>query len=128
MKTSTVPKIFETNHTAQIKWLNGQIAKNNTSIFLNPSKALEAYDTLNNENMGIIDKEIETFIKRYLSESGIKKLGVTLRVAETRAKKGKFRLQCNIEYSNNIKLEKMMKAKGMEKGDVINQLIEQAVI
>ena len=78
--------------------------------------------------MGIIDKEIETFIKRYLSESGIKKLGVTLRVAETRAKKGKFRLQCNIECKNNNKLEKMMKDKSMGKGDVIDWLIEQAVI
>lgn len=128
-KLSDMPKALKSNHQTQIKWLDGQIAKNNRSIFLNPEKAEAAYNKLNEENMGQIEKkDLEKFVARYLSESGIKKIITTIRVAETRAKKKGFKLQCNIEFSNNQKLEKLMKATGMNKGEVINKLIELANI
>ena len=117
-------ELFTSNHTAQSKWIDGQIAKNNMAIFLNPHKAEVAWDEL---KLGLIidDQTLENFVGRYLSEVGIKKLYTTLRVAETRAKKTGFRLQCNIEYSANQKLEKMMRKTGLSKGELLSQLIEQ---
>ena len=123
-KPNDIPSPLKSNHTAQTKWLNGQIAKNNNSIFLNPKKAVAAYNTLLDGTMGLIDNsEIEKFMARYLSESGIKKLSITLRVAETRAKSKGFKLQCNISSSSNQKLERFMEATGMNKGEVIDLLI-----
>lgn len=122
-------ELFTSNHTAQIKWINGQIAKNNSSIFLNPQLAEKAWNDLNVKNMGIIDdQDVEAFMSRYLSKSGDSKLYTTLRVAETRAKKAGFRLQCNIEYSANQKLEKMMRQTGQSKGELLSRLIEQATV
>ena len=118
----TNPKIFTTNHNAQIKWLDGQIAKNNGSIFLNSVKAEAAWRKLKRDL--IIDEQaLEKFVSRYLSEAGIKKLHITLRVAEARAKKKTFRLQCQIEYSANRKLESMISKTGLSKGELISQLI-----
>ena len=116
--------LFTSNHTAQSKWIDGQIAKNNMAVFLNPHKAEAAWDELKSELI-IGDQALENFVKRYLSEVGIKKLYTTLRVAETRAKKTGFRLQCNIEYSANQKLEKIMRKTGLSKGELLSQLIEQ---
>jgi hypothetical protein len=74
--------LFTSNYTAQIKWLDGQIAKNNGSIFLNPKLAEKAWNDLNIKNMGIIDdQDVEAFMSRYLSKSGDSKLYTTLRVA-----------------------------------------------
>jgi len=127
-KLTDIPKIFTTNHSAQINWLTGHLTKNNGSIFLNIDKAEKAFSKLLTENMGQIEnKDLEKFVARYLSETGIKKLTTTLRVAETRAKKKAFKLQCNIKYSNNQKLEKLMIDTGMKnKGEVIDKLIELA--
>jgi hypothetical protein len=122
-------ELFSSNHVAQIKWLDGQIAKNNGAIFLNQKLAEKAWNDLNVKNMGIIDdRDVEAFMSRYLSKSGDNKLYTTLRVAETRAKKAGFRLQCNIEYSANQKLEKMMRQTGISKGNFLNRLIEQATV
>ena len=123
----TNPKIFTTNHNAQIKWLDGQIAKNNGSIFLNSVKAEAAWRKLKRDL--IIDEQaLEKFVSRYLSETGIKKLHITLRVAETRAKTKTFRLQCQIEYSANRKLESMIRKTGLSKGELISQLIDQSEV
>ena len=127
MKLVDMPKIFITNHTAQRTWLENQMKKFNLEIFLNPERAIAAWNKLLDANMGSIeDKDLEKFVARYLSELGIKKLTITLRVAETRAKRKGFKLQCNIDYSNNQKLDLLMEATGMSKGDVINKLIELA--
>ena len=122
-------ELLKTNHTAQIQWLRNQVAKNNNSIFLNPTLGNKAWKELLSENMGQIDdQELEKFVARYLSESGIKKLHITLKVAETRAKKKGFRLQCNIDYSSNNKLEKLVTETGMTKGELISKLIDLAEI
>ena len=64
-KSANKPTILTTNHTMQIKWLDGQIIKNNNSIFLNPNLALKAYEKLKDENMGILNgEETEAFIAR----------------------------------------------------------------
>lgn len=119
-------ELFASNHTAQIKWLNGQIAKNNGSIFCNPKLAEKAWEAINVKNIGILDdQDVEEFVSRYLSEKGNKKLYTTLRVAETRAKKNGFRLQCNIEYSANQKLEKIIRKTRQSKGDFISLLLDQ---
>lgn len=120
-------ELFTSNHAAQSKWIDGQIAKNNMAIFLNPHKAETAWDELKSE-LFIDDQALEYFVGRYLSETGIKKLYTTLRVAETRAKKTAFRLQCNIEYAANQKLEKMMRQTGQSKGELLSRLIEQATV
>jgi hypothetical protein len=121
--------LLKSNHTAQITWLEGQIAKNNGSIFLNSNLAIKAWSDLKGENIGFIDdQDVEAFMSRNLSKAGGEKLYTTLRVAETRAKKNGFRLQCNIDYSANQKLEKMMRQTGQNKGDLLNRLIEQATV
>jgi len=126
---STKVELLASNHTAQIKWLEGQIAKNNHSIFLNPELAEKEWRELTNENTGIIDDQlVESFVSRYLSKTGGDKLYTTLRVAETRAKKSGFRLQCNIDYSSNQKLESMMRKMGVSKGELINHLIKQSEV
>ena len=124
-KLADMPAVFKTNHTGQISWLDGQLRKNNSSIFLNPARAEAAWAKLHKE-LVIDDREVEKFMARYLSKTGIQKLTTTLRVAETRAKKAGFKLQCNIEYANNQKLEKLMKATGLKKGEMIDLLIELA--
>jgi len=119
-------ELLSSNHTAQITWLNGQLAKNNSSIFLNPGLAEKAWRKLQNNNMGIMDdNDVEAFMSRYLSKSGEDKLYTTLRVAESRAKKNGFRLQCNIEYSANQKLEKILRKTRQSKGDFLSLLLDQ---
>jgi hypothetical protein len=120
-------ELFASNHTAQIKWLDNQIAKHNRGIFLNPLLAEEAWIKLKDKSMGIIENlNVEAFMARYLSDKGSDKLYTTLRVAETRAKKNGFRLQCNIEYSANLTLENLSVKTGMSKGELISKLIEQS--
>lgn len=119
-------EILKTNHTAQIKWLDNQILKNNLSIFLNAKRALTAYNKLKADNMGqISDQEVEKFVSSRLSETGMKKLITTLRVAETRAKSG-FTLQATITVQNKQKLDYLAAETGMKKNDIINKLIELA--
>lgn len=118
---------FASNHTAQIAWLDGQIAKNNLGIFINPQLAEKEWNRLKDANMGIIDDQnVEAFMSRYLSEVGDKKLYTTLRVAETRAKKSGFRLQCSIDYSANRQLQVLAARTGLSKGELISKLIEQS--
>lgn len=124
---SKASEILKTNHTAQLKWLDGQIKKDNMSIFLNAKLAMTAYKRLQNKNMGIIDdKDVEKLIGDRLTDEAKKKLVTTLRVAETRSKKNGFQLQATITYSNNEKLKMLMTETGMKKQDVINKLIELA--
>jgi len=116
--------ILKSNHTAQMNWLTNQLAKNNTSIFLNPIKSIKAWDNLLEQNMGQIgDQELYKFITRYLSESGLKKLYTTLRVAKSRQEKNSFRLQCNIDHSSNYKLDKLVAETGLTKGKLLSKLI-----
>lgn len=125
-KLSDMPKITKTNHTAQIKWLDGQIRKNNNSIFLNPKLALPAYEKINDIEMGLVtNRELEKFISRYLSESGIKKLVTTLRVAETRSKCG-FSLQVTISNQSKSKLDYLANKTGMKKNEIVEKLLELA--
>ena len=120
-------ELFASNYTGQIAWLDGQIRKNNRSIFINPQLAEEAWIKLKDESIGIIDNsDVEAFMSRYLSEKGSSKLYTTLRVAETRAKKNGFRLQCNIEYSANRSLEVLAARTGLSKGELISKLINQS--
>jgi vacuolar-type H+-ATPase subunit I/STV1 len=120
-------ELLTSNYMAQITWLRGQIAKNNGAIFLNSNLAIKAWNELEKENTSLIDdQDVEAFMSRYLSKSGEDKLYTTLRVAETRAKKNSFRLQCNIEYSANQKLEVIVAKTGLSKGELISKLIEQS--
>lgn len=121
-------EILKTNHIAQITWLDNQIRKNNLSIFMNAKRAMVAYEKLQSKEMGqISDKDIEKFMASRLSESGLKKLVTTLRVAETRAKSG-FALQATITAKNKAKLDYLASKTGMKKNDIINKLLEMSDI
>jgi hypothetical protein len=119
-------EILKTNHVAQSIWLDGQLRKNNLSIFLNAKIAIAAYEKLNSDCMGLIsDSDLEEFISSRLSKNGMKKLITTLRVAESRSKNG-FALQASITQDNKNKLDYLASRTGMKKNDVINKLIELA--
>lgn len=118
--------LLKTDHHRQIAWLDGQIKKNNTSIFLNAPLAIKAYDAFSAELLPS-DQEIEKFIFRYLSEQGKRKLITTLRVADTRRKNSCLsRLQVNLEPKNNRKLDKLVKKSGLSKTELINMMIDGA--
>jgi len=119
-------EILKTNHIAQLKWLDGQLRKNNMSIFLNGKIATDAYEKLNQDSVGLISNEdVEHFVATKLSEQGIKKLITTLRVAESRSKSG-FPLQANITEKNKSKLDYLTAKTGMKQNEVINKLIEMS--
>ena len=122
---SKANEILKTEHTKQLKWLDGQIAKNDNSIFVNPKTAIDNYEALKDESLVISNDEIEKYIARNLSEAGKKKLITTLRVAETRAKAG-AKLQVTITEKNKSKLDYLADKTGMKKVDIINKLIEMA--
>lgn len=118
--------LFKTEHLRQLSWMDGQIKKNDTSIFLNASLAIKAYDALKSELVPT-EEAIEKFMFRYLSESGKKKLITTLRVADTRRKNSCLsRLQVNLEPKNNRKLDKLVKKTGLSKTELINMMIDGA--
>lgn len=123
--------ILKTEHSKQLSWVRKQIENSNTSIFLNPLKAFQAFDALTDESKGgslIVDDEIiEKYIFRYLSDSGKKKLITTLRVAETRKKKsGLTMLQVNLEPRNQQRLNELAELSGLTKTDLINKMIQCA--
>ena len=126
-KLSDMPEIFKTDHERQSTWIDGQIKKNNGAIFLNQVRAEAAYAKLKDDSMGLIDnRDLEKFVARYFSPVGLKKLNTTLRVAKSRSEAKSFRLQCNIDYSANSKLERFMQATGLGKGELLTKLIELA--
>lgn len=126
-RLADMPKITTTNHTAQVTWLENQFKKCNDSVFMKKETAQKAWNKILDENLGLpVNREIEKFMAKYLNKTGVKALTNTLRVAETRAKKKGFKLQCNIKVSNNRKLEEMMNATGLTKGAVLDKLIELA--
>ncbi len=118
--------ILKTEHSKQVSWLENQIKKNNTSIFLNSSLAIPAFDKLNSELM-ISNEDVQNYVFRYLSDSGKKKLVTTLRVAETRRKKSFLvSLQVNLEPNNNQRLNELAKQSGLTKTALINEMIRCA--
>jgi macrodomain Ter protein organizer (MatP/YcbG family) len=118
--------ILKTEHHKQVAWLKKQIEKNNTSIFLNPSLAVPAFDALNSDFI-TPDEHVERYIFRYLSDSGKKKLVTTLRVAETRRKKSFLvSLQVNLEPNNNQRLTELSKQSGLTKTELVNKMIQCA--
>lgn len=116
--------LLKTDHTRQINWLENQIKKNNTSIFLNAKRAEKAFDELRKKLIPD-DSEVEAYMKRYLSDTGKKKLVTTLRVALTRAKT-ESRLQVDITSKNNSKLEYLKTQTNLTKQEIINKLIDNA--
>lgn len=122
---SKTSEILKTEHAKQLLWLDGQIRKNNTRIFVNPKKAIEFYEGLQSNSLIIEHADIEKFMARFLSDSGKKKLITTLRVAETRAKSGAT-VQVRLKTKNKDKLDYLVSKTGMKKVDIINKLIEMA--
>ena len=119
--------ILQTDHTKQLIWLEKQIQKNNTSIFLNPERAIDAYEGLKGDSLILSEVDIEKFVARYLSEPGKKKLITTLRVAETRRKKSNLvMLQVNLEPNNNKRLTELSESSGLTKTEIINKMIQCA--
>lgn len=120
------PSILSTEHDRQFNWLTKQIKNFNLSIFLNPKLAMDAFESLNESSPGFLDnKDLEKYVERYLSEVGHKRLITTLRVAESRSKKG-FSLQANISRRSNGKLNYMVGKTAMKKNELIDKLIEVA--
>jgi macrodomain Ter protein organizer (MatP/YcbG family) len=118
--------ILKTDHTKQIAWLENQIKKNNTSIFLNSARAIDAFRALDGE-LFPTDESIEMYVSRFLSDSGKKKLVTTLRVAETRRKKSFLvSLQVNLDPNNNQRLTELAKQSGLTKTELINKMIQCA--
>jgi hypothetical protein len=116
--------LLKTEHTKQISWLSNQIKNNKTSIFLNASRAIKAFDDLNSDLI-LEPKAVESYVFRYLSDEGIKRLVTTLRVSETRRRKSFLTmLQVNLEPKNNSKLTKLAEDTGLSKTDLINRMIE----
>ena len=70
-------ELLKTNHSKQLTWLKNQFLKGEMIVFLNPPKARDAYNKID-ENLIINDEDLEAFIARYLSEIGKKKLITTL--------------------------------------------------
>lgn len=120
-------EILKKEHSKQLNWLDGQIKKSAFAIFLNPKKAIDAYEALKAESLIITEDETEKFIARYLSEAGKKKLITTLRVAETRSKAG-AKLQVNITEQNKAKLDYLANKTNLSKVEIINKLIEMSDI
>ena len=119
---------LKNNHTLQISWLENQIAKGNNSIFLNSKNATVAYTKLVNKYTGLIpDDEVEYFMASRLTDSVMKKLLTTLRVAETR-NKSDFTLQVTITNRNRANLEKLASQTGMKRNEIINKLLELATV
>lgn len=118
--------ILKTEHTKQVTWLEKQIKNNNTSIFLNSSLAITAFDRLNSELIAS-DEHVEKYVFRYLSDAGKKKLVTTLRVAETRRKKSFLvSLQVNLDPNNHQRLNELAKQSGLTKTVLINEMIRCA--
>lgn len=123
-------ELLKTEHQVQLNWLKNQIAKiaNEGALsFSNANVAERAYEKLNNENMGLIsNSDLEHFISVHLSEIGIRKLVTTLRVYLKR--NGTERLQVELTNSNKKHLDKLVEVSGQTKREIINQLIENALI
>lgn len=119
--------LLKTEHTRQLNWLANQIKKDNTSIFLNPKLANKAFEKLTTESLIPDESKIEKYMKRYLSESGTKKLVTTLRVALKRAKESN-KLQVNLTIENNSKLEYLKSKTKLTKQEIINKLLEEATL
>ncbi|MGB5444020.1 MAG: hypothetical protein WBM99_00825 [Psychromonas sp.] len=123
-------ELLKTQHQVQLKWLNNQIdkiANDGALSFSNAKVAERAFEKLNKENMGLIsDSDLEHFINIHLSEVGIRKLVTTLRVYLKR--NGTERLQVEITKSNKQLLDKLVNVSGKTKIEIINQLIENALI
>lgn len=117
-------ELLKTNHSKQLTWLKNQFLKGEMIVFLNPQKARDAYNKID-ENLIINDEDLEAFIARYLSEIGKKKLITTLRVALTRAKKEE-RLQVNLSGRSGSKLDYIKKNTGLTKEQIINIMIQKA--
>jgi len=133
MKKRTTPLskaqiTLKNNHISQVNWLENQIAKGNDSIFLNSKNAIVAYTKLVNKHTGLVpDSEIEYFMASRLTESAMKKLITTLRVAETRSK-ADFTLQVSISQRNRMNLERLASQTGMKRNEIINKLLELATV
>lgn len=119
--------LLKTEHTRQIKWLDNQIKKDETSIFLNAKLANKAFEKLTNESLIPDEEKVEKYVKRYLSDTGTKRLVTTLRVALSRAKND-YRLQINLTMKNNSKLEYLKSKTNLTKQEIINKLLEEATL
>lgn len=123
-------ELLKTQHHVQLKWLNNQIdkiANGGELSFSNAKTAERAFKKLNTECMGLIsDSDLEHFISIHLSKVGIRKLVTTLRVYLKRS--GAERLQVELTKSNKKHLDKLVKVSGQTKIEIINQLIQNALI
>lgn len=120
-------ELLKTDHTRQLNWLGNQIEKDNNSIFLNPKLANTAFKELQNSSLIPDNEDVENFMNRYLSDIGKKKLITTLRVALSRAK-ADYRLQINLTYKSNAKLEYLKSKTNLSKQEIINKLLEEATL
>jgi len=112
----------QTNKKSNI-FVNDEIGKDELAKLISlKKKSVKKIIELSNDEISPI--ETENFINRCLSETALKKLSTTLRVAASRI--GTITLQVKIEASNKDKLEYLAVKTGMKKTDIINKLIELA--
>lgn len=116
---------FKDNHLIQLNWIKNQITKGNEGkIFLNPKKAVEAFEILDRD-LVLNPDSVEKFVSRFLSEKGMNSLLNTLRVANSRSKV-EVQLQVRLERAASQKLNSLVKSSGLTKVEVINKMILDA--
>lgn len=134
MKISLEIKEVSEKNTA-LKWLRNRQSKNE-NIFLNKEIGEAELEELFSFKKRGVKKRIEfsndeispadtqRFINKCLSESALKKLRTTMRVAASRL--GTTTLQVKVDATNKDKLDYLALKTGMKKTDIINKLIELA--
>lgn len=121
-----LPDILKTDHARQFAWLENQIKIKNGSSFLNPVISYKAFNEL--YDLFLDPLKLESFVSRYLSESGTKRLVTTLRVANTRRKNSYLKsLDVKLDPRNFSKLDKISKKTGLTKTELINMMIKNSV-
>lgn len=122
-------ELLKTEHQAQHKWLDNQIAKianDGSKSFSNPDVAERAYNKMMRDTLIVSDEEIEHFVSVYLSEVGLRKLVTTLRVY--RKRNNSEILQAEININTKRELDYLVKISGKTKVEIIKQLIANADI
>ena len=120
-------ELLKTEHQVQLNWLDNQISKianDGAKSFSNANVAERAYNKMMNDSLITSNSDVEHFMSVYLSDTGLAKLIITLRVYKKRVHSE--RLQVEITRNNKSKLNQLVKVSGKTKIGIINYLIENA--
>ncbi len=123
---ATKKETLKTFHNVQARWITNQINKGNaTGIFLNADKAVSEFNLLIEEYGHLGGLILERFVTRYLSDAGLKKLLITLRVTKTRLQVSR-NLQVPLSYEADKKLHFLLQKTGLTQIELIDKIILSA--